>query len=64
MQFIQNRLNICVQHIDETFDQIKQLQSKHQQLIGYRQALNDVLSDIEKESLHMSVESITPSDKK
>tara|TARA_X000000950_G_C13603191_1_gene532235 strand:+ start:304 stop:516 length:213 start_codon:yes stop_codon:yes gene_type:complete len=63
MEFIQHRLNLCSQTIEETFQQIKTLQSKHQQLIGYRQALNDVLNDIESDSLNISVESIDPNRK-
>jgi hypothetical protein len=63
MQLIQSRLILCNQSVEETFQQIKTLQNKHQQLIGYRQALNDLINDIENEALNFSVESISPKDK-
>ena len=60
MDFIRNRLKLCEENIEETFKQIKMLQSKHQQLIGYQQALKDIINDLESESINLSVESIAP----
>jgi len=43
------------------------MQNRHQQLIGYKQALLDVISDLEveeqKASLELSTESISPKKK-
>jgi hypothetical protein len=60
METIKNRMALCEKSIDETFSQIKLLQSKHQQLIGYKQALSDIITDLESESLRFSTESISP----
>lgn len=58
MDAIKNRMSLCEKSIDETFNQIKLLQSKHQQLIGYKQALSDIITDVESESLRFSTDSI------
>lgn len=64
---IKSRLELCEKSIQETFDQIKFLQNRHQQLIGYKQGLSDLLSDFiaaeEESSLQKSVESIAPKKK-
>lgn len=64
---IKSRLELCEKSIQETFDQIKFLQNRHQQLIGYKQGLTDLLSDFiaaeEESSLQKSVESIAPKKK-
>lgn len=64
---IKSRLELCEKSIQETFDQIKFLQNRHQQLIGYKQGLSDLLSDFiaaeEESSLKKSVESIAPKKK-
>jgi len=58
MEIIQNRMEICEKAMNETFEQIKTLQNRHQQLIGYKQALGDVQADLEQESQMFSVEEI------
>lgn len=63
MDFIKGRMTLCEKSIEETFNQIKILQSKHQQLIGYKQALTDIISDFESDSLNFATESISPSKK-
>ena len=64
---IEERLNICEKSIQETFEQIKMLQNRHQQLIGYKQGVTDILNDLksteEQISLQQSVESISPKKK-
>lgn len=64
---IEERLNICEKSIQETFEQIKMLQNRHQQLIGYKQGVTDILNDLrsteEAISLQQSVESIAPKKK-
>ena len=66
-KMIEERLNICEKSIQETFEQIKVLQNRHQQLIGYKQGVTDVLNDVrsteEQISLQQSVESISPKKK-
>ena len=39
------------------------LQSKHQQLIGYRQALSDIINDFESQAVSDAVDSIAPKQK-
>jgi hypothetical protein len=56
---IQERMKLCDNSISETFEQIKTLQSRHQQLIGYRQALLDLLSDMEEKENLSSLEEAT-----
>ena len=58
MEIIQNRMEICEKAINENFEQIKTLQNRHQQLIGYKQALGDIQADLEQESQMFSVEEI------
>lgn len=58
MEIIQNRMEICEKAMNETFEQIKTLQNRHQQLIGYKQALGDIQADFEQESQMFSVEEI------
>jgi len=58
MEIIQNRMEICEKAMNETFEQIKTLQNRHQQLIGYKQALGDIQADLEQESQMFSVEEI------
>lgn len=64
---IKSRLELCEKSIQETFDQIKFLQNRHQQLIGYKQGLSDLLNDFisaeEESSLKKSVESVAPKKK-
>jgi hypothetical protein len=60
MEYLKERLNVCENNIKETFDQIKVLQNRHQQLIGYKQALVDIFNDMEDDSLNKSVQSIDP----
>lgn len=60
MEYLKERLNVCENNIKETFDQIKVLQNRHQQLIGYKQALVDIFNDMENDSLNQSVQSIDP----
>ena len=64
---IEERLNICEKSIQEPFEQIKMLQNRHQQLIGYKQGVTDILNDLksteEQISLQQSVESISPKKK-
>lgn len=66
-KMIEERLNICEKSIQETFEQIKMLQNRHQQLIGYKQGVTDILNDLksteEQISLQQSVESISPKKK-
>ena len=63
-QIIEERLNICEKSIQETFDQIKMLQNRHQQLIGYKQGITDILNDFkaaeEQKGIQESIESISP----
>ena len=67
MNLIKNRIELCERSINETFEEIRKLQSRHQQLIGYKQALADVIEDLESEeqekSLELSTESISPKKK-
>jgi len=67
MDLIKERVDLCEKSITETFEQIKMMQNRHQQLIGYKQALLDVISDLEveeqKASLELSTESISPKKK-
>ena len=67
MNLIKNRIDLCEKSIHETFEEIKKLQGRHQQLIGYKQALVDVIEDLEseeqKKSLELSTESISPKKK-
>lgn len=63
MEFIQQRMELCSSSIAETLDQIKTLQSKHQQLIGYRQALSDIINDFESQAVSDAVDSIAPKQK-
>lgn len=63
MDILQNRMEVCEKAMTETYDQIKTLQNRHQQLIGYKQALNDVQSDFDQESQMISVEDIAPKKK-
>lgn len=63
MEFIHQRMELCSSSIAETLDQIKNLQSKHQQLIGYRQALSDIINDFESQSVSDAVDSISPKQK-
>jgi len=67
MNSIKERIDLCEKSIMETFEEIKMMQSRHQQLIGYKQALLDVSSDLEaeeqKSSLELSTESISPKKK-
>ena len=58
---IQERMQLCENSISETFDQIKSLQSKHQQLIGYRQALIDLINDMQEEESISALEEATQS---
>lgn len=60
MEYLRDRLNLCENNIKDTFDQIKLLQNRHQQLIGYKQALVDIFNDQEEEALNQSVQSINP----
>jgi hypothetical protein len=48
---MEERMSLCRSAMEETLNQIKTLQSKHQQLIGYYQALQDISQElpIEKE---------------
>ena len=63
-QIIEERLNMCEKSIQETFDQIKMLQNRHQQLIGYKQGITDILNDFktaqEQKGIQDSIESISP----
>lgn len=65
---LERRLSLCESNINETFDNIKSLQSRHQQLIGYKQALMDVISDFEsaeeKKQIQEALESANPEKKK
>ena len=63
MEFIHQRMELCSSSITETLDQIKNLQSKHQQLIGYRQALSDIINDFESQSVSDAVDSISSKQK-
>ena len=63
MEFIHQRMELCSSSIAETLDQIKNLQSKHQQLIGYRQALSDIINDFESQSVSDAVDSISSKQK-
>jgi len=67
MNLIKNRIELCERSINETFEEIKKLQGRHQQLIGYKQALVDVIEDLENQekekSLELSTESISPKKK-
>jgi hypothetical protein len=62
-KMIEERLNICEKSIQETFEQIKMLQNRHQQLIGYKQGVTDILNDLktteEQINLQQSVEIIS-----
>lgn len=60
MEYLRDRLDLCENNIKDTFDQIKLLQNRHQQLIGYKQALVDIFNDQEEEALNQSVQSINP----
>ena len=64
---IEERLNICEKSIQETFEQIKMLQNRHQQLIGYKQGVTDILNDLkaneEQVGIQTSIESIAPKKK-
>jgi len=64
---VEDRLKVCEEATEETFQQIKTLQNRHQQLIGYKQALMDVLQDkkVQEEyaGLQQSVESIASTKK-
>ena len=66
-KMIEERLSICETSIQETFEQIKMLQNRHQQLIGYKQGVTDILNDLqsteEQFSIQQSVESISPKNK-
>ena len=63
MDFIHQRMELCTSSIAETLDQIKTLQSKHQQLIGYRQALSDIINDFESQAVSDAVDSIATKQK-
>ena len=60
MEFLYQRKDICENSLNETMNQIKILQSKHQQLIGYKQAIVDIISDFENDKVEDSIESINP----
>ena len=60
MEYLKERLGVCENSIKETFDQIKVLQNRHQQLIGYKQALVDIFNDQEQEGMNKSIHSINP----
>lgn len=60
MEFLYHRRDICEKSLNETLEQIKLLQSKHQQLIGYKQAITDVIADFENEKISEATESIRP----
>ena len=66
-KMIEERLNICEKSIHETFEQIKMLQNRHQQLIGYKQGVTDILNDLkaneEQVGIQTSIESIAPKKK-
>ena len=66
-KMIEERLNICEKSIQETFEQIKMLQNRHQQLIGYKQGVTDILNDLkaneEQVGIQTSIESIAPKKK-
>jgi len=61
---LQDRLQACEKATDDTFQQMKTLQNRHQQLIGYKQALLDLLNDQqeqeEQQGLTQVTESIAP----
>ena len=61
---MEDRLSLCEKNISETFEQIKTLQSRHQQLIGYKQAILDMVSDLdrseENKEVEEAVESVNP----
>ncbi len=61
LDVIKNRMALCDKNIDETFKEIRILQSKHQQLIGYKQALSDIVGDLDAENLSVPTESIRTS---
>lgn len=46
---LEDRLDNCRKALDDTLNNLRTLQSRHQQLIGYQQALIDLLNDEEKE---------------
>ena len=59
---LEDRLQACEKATDDTFQQMKTLQSRHQQLIGYKQALLDLIQDqqqeVELQGLTQDTESI------
>ena len=47
---MEERMSLCRSAMEGTLNQIKTLQSKHQQLIGYYQALQDISQELSIET--------------
>ena len=65
---LEERMSLCRNAMEQTLQEIKTLQSKHQQLIGYYQALQDIQQELEvetepvKKTTKSKVRSSSPSD--